>query len=131
MVDMHNAMDNMMQQMKSMKLTGDADHDFALMMTRHHQGAIDMAKSEAVAGTDETMKQTAQKIISEQQKEVDQLNQFMQEHQPSGNSDFGQKAVRMMKPMNNSKMESSSLDAMFASMMIPHHQDAVKWHKNI
>lgn len=32
----------------------------------------------------------------------------------------------MMTPMSDIKMESSSLDAMFASMMIPHHQDAVK-----
>ena len=32
----------------------------------------------------------------------------------------------MMTPMSSIKMESGSLDAMFASMMIPHHQDAVK-----
>lgn len=32
----------------------------------------------------------------------------------------------MMTPMSDIKMEGGSLDAMFASMMIPHHQDAVK-----
>lgn len=46
---MHDAMDNSMQQMHSMKPSGDPDYDFAMMMKHHHQGAIDMAKVE-VAG---------------------------------------------------------------------------------
>lgn len=123
---MHDAMDNSMQQMHSMKPTGDADYDFAMMMKHHHQGAIDMAKSEVAGGTDEAMKAMAQKMIDEQQKEIAQFDQFMQGKQPAGNSDYGQKAMGMMTPMSDIKMESGSLDAMFASMMIPHHQDAVK-----
>lgn len=123
---MHDAMDNSMQQMHSMKPTGDADYDFAMMMKHHHQGAIDMAKSEVAGGTDETMKAMAQKMIDDQQKEITHFDQFMQGKQPTGNSDYGQKAMGMMTAMSDIKMESSSLDAMFASMMIPHHQDAVK-----
>ena len=123
---MHDAMDNNMQQMHSMKPTGDPDHDFAMMMKHHHQGAIEMAKSEVAGGTDETMKQMAQKMIDEQQKENAQFDRFMEGKQPTGNSDYGQKAMGMMTPMSDIKMESGSLDAMFASMMIPHHQDAVK-----
>ncbi len=123
---MHDAMDNSMQQMHSMKPTGDPDYDFAMMMKHHHQGAIDMAISEVAGGTDEEMKQMAQKMIDEQQKENAQFDQFMQGKQPTGNSDYGQRTMGMMTPMSDIKMESSSLDAMFASMMIPHHQDAVK-----
>ena len=123
---MHDAMDNSMQQMHSMKPTGDPDHDFAMMMKQHHQGAIDMAKAEIAGGTDEQLKQMAQKLIDEQQNENARFDQFMQGKQPTGKSDYGQKAMGMMTPMSDIKMESGSLDAMFASMMIPHHQDAVK-----
>lgn len=123
---MHDAMDNNMKQMHSMKPAGDPDYDFAAMMKLHHQGAIDMAKSEVAGGTDETMKAMAQKMIDDQQKENAQFNQFMQGKQPTGNSDYGQRSMGMMTPMSDIKMESRSWDAMFASMMIPHHQDAVK-----
>lgn len=123
---MHDAMDNSMQQMHKMKPTGDPDHDFAMMMKQHHQGAIDMAKAEIAGGTDDQLKQMSQKLIDEQQNENARFDQFMQGKQPTGNSDYGQKAMGMMTPMSDIKMESGSLDAMFASMMIPHHQDAVK-----
>lgn len=126
MMQMHDAMNNMMQQMQGMKSTGDADYDFAMMMKHHHQGAVDMAKVELAGGTDEQLKQMSQKLIDEQQKENAQFDQFMQGKQQSGSSDYGQKAMGMMTPMSNFKMEGSSLDAMFASMMIPLHQDAVK-----
>lgn len=126
MKTMHDAMNKSMQQMHNMKPTGDPDYDFALMMKHHHQGAVDMARAEVEGGTDEQLKQMAQKMIDEQQKEITQFNQYMQNKQPSGSSDYGQKAMGMMTPMSNIKMDGSRLDAMFASMMIPHHQDAVK-----
>lgn len=124
---MHNSMSGTMQQMKAMKLTGDADHDFAMMMKHHHQSAIDMAQSEIAGGTDVQMKQIAQEIIEEQQKEIATFDNFLQGNQPhAGGSEYGRKAMNMMTDMAEMNMESSSLDAMFASMMIPHHQDAVK-----
>ncbi|RYF85199.1 MAG: DUF305 domain-containing protein [Chitinophagaceae bacterium] len=126
MKNMHDAMDGSMQQMKSMSMSGDPDHDFAMMMKHHHQGAIDMAKAELAGGTDGKLKQMAQKMIDEQQKENAAFDSFLQSHKPAGNSEYGKKAMGMMTPMSDIKMESGSLDAMFASMMIPHHQDAVK-----
>lgn len=126
MQSMHNAMENMMQQMHSSQPTGDADYDFAMMMKHHHQSAIDMARIETDGGTDEQMKQIAQKILLEQQQENAQFDQFMQGKQPKGNSDFGQRAMGMMTPISNMPMENSSLDALFASMMITHHEDGVK-----
>lgn len=40
---MMKAMQSGMNQMMSMKMTGDPDHDFAMMMKMHHQGAVEMA----------------------------------------------------------------------------------------
>ena len=123
---MHDAMNNMMSQMQTMKTSGDPDYDFAMMMKHHHEGAIEMAKAEVAGGTDADLKQKAQKMIDDQRSEIAVFDKVLQGNPPSGNSDYGQKAMAMMTPMNEIKMESGSLDAMFASMMIPHHQDAVK-----
>ena len=125
MKHMHDAMNSMMQQMQGMKPSGNPDYDFAMMMKHHHEGAVEMARSEVAGGTDEALKQMAQKMINDQQSEIAVFNKLLQESPPAGNSDFGQRSMEMMTPMNEIKMESGSLDAMFASMMIPHHQDAV------
>jgi uncharacterized protein (DUF305 family) len=126
MMGLHQVMNDMMQQMKTMQPTGDADHDFAMMMKHHHQSAVDMAKIELASGADAQLKALAQKMIADQQREIDRFDDFIQKHQPSGNSDYGQKAKGMMTEMSQVNMQGGTVDAMFASMMIPHHQDAVK-----
>lgn len=126
MRDMHDAMDKMMHDMKTMEHSGDADYDYAMMMKRHHQGSIDMAKVQIDGGSDQQLKDLAEKMINEQQSEIEKLDRFIQQKKTQGRSDFGQKAMNMMTPMGNIKMDGSSLDAMFTSMMIPHHEDAVK-----
>ncbi|GBD49851.1 DUF305 domain-containing protein [Methylopila sp. Yamaguchi] len=63
------AMDKMMADMAA-PLTGDVDRDFVAMMTSHHQGAIDMAKSLLRHGGNERLKRLAQEIIVTQQQEI-------------------------------------------------------------
>ena len=124
---MHDAMSKMENDMKSMQPTGDADYDFAMMMKHHHQSAVDMANAEISGGKDTAMLSLATKMKADQQAEIAQLDSYIQSAgTPKGSSTYGQLAMGMMTPMSSIKMESSSLDAMFASMMIPHHQDAVK-----
>jgi uncharacterized protein (DUF305 family) len=50
--------------------TGDVDADFAALMIPHHQGAIDMARSELRYGHNEALRRMAQEIIVEQQQEI-------------------------------------------------------------
>jgi uncharacterized protein (DUF305 family) len=64
----------------SMKMTGNADRDFAMMMIPHHQGAIDMAKAELQHGDDPELKKMAQKIIDDQQKEIAELKAWLAKH---------------------------------------------------
>lgn len=125
MRDLHDAMDKMMQDMKNMEHSGDADYDYATMMKRHHQGSIEMAKVQIDGGSDQQLKDLSEKMINEQQSEIEKLDSFIQKNKPVGNSGYGQKAMDLMTPMGNIKMDGSSLDAMFVSMIIPHHQDAV------
>ena len=75
--DMHSSMMGMMKNMESMKMTGDADRDFAMMMKMHHQGAIDMAQMELKSGRDAKMQAMAKRIIEAQQKEIKEFDAWL------------------------------------------------------
>lgn len=67
---MMDTMHAMMDRMMALTMTMDPDVDFAKMMVMHHQGAIDMANVEVQSGTSDTLKRFAQKVIIDQQKEI-------------------------------------------------------------
>ena len=75
--DMRGSMMGMMKGMESMKMSGDTDRDFAMMMKMHHQGAIDMAQMELKNGKDPKMKKMAKRIIEAQQKEIKEFDQWL------------------------------------------------------
>lgn len=74
---MHEAHEKMMQAMQ-MEMTGDPDHDFAMMMIPHHQGAIDMARVELEYGKDPEMRALAERIIADQEKEIAEMQAWME-----------------------------------------------------
>ena len=78
---MKKSMESMHQQMGSMQMTGDADHDFAMMMRMHHQGAIKMAEAELANGKDAQMRKMAKHIIEAQRKEIAQLDRWLKKHE--------------------------------------------------
>lgn len=150
--DLHQAMSKMMQKMKSMKMSGNADHDFAMMMAEHHQGSIDAAEIVSKSGKDAKIKTIAKKILDIQLQEQKQLRA----HKPSGDdhsaharkesakvknessdahasgfsSDIKQTMSEMETSMNSMKM-SGNIDHDFATMMIPHHQSAIDMSESI
>ncbi|UVW30505.1 DUF305 domain-containing protein [Massilia sp. H6] len=81
--EMMKTMQDMHQKMSTMSMTGDHDHDFAMMMRSHHQAGIDMAKAQLKNGKDPQMQQMAKKIIADQTKEIQKLDQWMAKHHPS------------------------------------------------
>jgi uncharacterized protein (DUF305 family) len=63
-----------------MEATGtEFDLAFVEMMAAHHQGAIDMAKTELKDGSLPTVTRLAEQIIDTQQDEIDQLHQWKTE----------------------------------------------------
>lgn len=57
--------------------TGNQDRDFARMMIAHHQGAIDMARAQLARGRDPGLRRMAGEIIAAQQREIAELNAFL------------------------------------------------------
>lgn len=70
---MHMCMDKMNRNMDGMKMTGDTDRDFAMMMAEHHQGAIQMAQIEVKHGKNSELKSMAKMMIEAQMKERTKL----------------------------------------------------------
>ncbi len=125
--DLHDAMDQMMIGMKQDKYSGDADYDFAIMMKRHHQGAMDMAKCVIDNGENTQIREYAKKMIDDQLGDVQKFDRYIQDHtKAKGNSDFWKKSLDMMTAVNDMKPEGKTLNETFALIMIPHHQDAIK-----
>jgi uncharacterized protein (DUF305 family) len=80
MQDMDIAMKKMDHDMANAPMNGNADHDFVTMMIPHHQGAVDMAKGELKYGKDPAMRKFAEKIIKDQQAEIDMMNEWLKKH---------------------------------------------------
>ena len=76
-MDMQAMMKGNNDQMSGMKMTGNVDVDFAMMMRIHHQGAIDMAQVELRDGKAPEMRKMAKDIIAAQKKEIAQLDRFL------------------------------------------------------
>ena len=70
---------SMMRMMQGMPpYTGDADIDFNKQMRVHHLAAVDMAEAQLANGRNAETKALAQKIITEQKKEIAQIDAWLQ-----------------------------------------------------
>lgn len=130
---MHRHMRDM-QEMRP-QMTGDPDFDFATMMTRHHQGAIQMSEEQVARGTDNQLKDIANRIIKTNTEEIQKLQNFTNTHKPTTGDTAT--TMRMMQPMRkmmggmgqgrmgmgmDMDMDTTNVDRNFATMMIRHHQ---------
>jgi uncharacterized protein (DUF305 family) len=81
--ELHGHMKKASAEMRSMRMTGDVDHDFAMAMKRHHEHGIEMAQIVLRDGKDPQVKQFAQKVVTQQQSEVAELEKWLQAHAPA------------------------------------------------
>ena len=73
------SMDKMHMAMGAVARSGNSDVDFVRLMLPHHQGAIDMAKTELLYGKDAQMRRLAQEIITDQQLEIELMQHWLQQ----------------------------------------------------
>jgi len=59
-----------------MKMTGDVDKDFAMMMSMHHQQAIEMVDVLVKSGRNPELKAMALKMKAAQQEEIKQMAKY-------------------------------------------------------
>lgn len=78
--ELHETMQKGADELHSMPMTGDLDHDFVWAMKKHHQDAIDMARVLLKYGKAPRTRQLAQKIIDSRTKEIAELDEWMAKH---------------------------------------------------
>ena len=78
-VELIAGMDRMHAAMGSVERSGDSDVDFVRLMLPHHQGAIDMAKTQLLYGKDPQMRRLAQEIITDQQSEIELMQLWLKQ----------------------------------------------------
>jgi Cu/Ag efflux protein CusF len=66
----------MTSRFKDTKLAGDPDKDFATLLIAHHEDLIFLAKTQLEYGGDRQMRQLAQKILDEQQKQIAEVKEW-------------------------------------------------------
>jgi len=125
---MDKHMSNMMNKMKEMKMSGNTDVDFVNMMIMHHEGAINMAKTEIESGKDDKIKSMAGNIIKDQQKEIEKMQTWLGKNKDkkSTSGDNSKKLMESMNSMMDPAMKmTGDADKDFVAMMISHHKGAI------
>ena len=75
--ELEKSMSEMKTAMSGIKMTGNMDKDYAMMMTSHHESAVSMFKMELKNGMNAQLKQLAQKGISDQTKEINEFKSWL------------------------------------------------------
>ena len=99
---MKASMTGMMQNLPA--AVADADMNFNMLMTVHHQSAVDMAQAELAHGKDTKLKEMAQKMVDAQQQEIQQLKDW---HTKNG-AKMKASAVGYECPMNDGGRSSAA-----------------------
>lgn len=110
------------------------DQRFLDQMTVHHQGAVMSAQMMVADSARPELRDLAQRIITGQQREIDQMRAWRQEWYGSastaslpGMMSGGMTSGAMMSRDQMRQMMGASIDfdRMFLQMMIPHHEAAI------
>lgn len=114
------------------------DLQFIDTMSRHHQGALDMAKMAIAKTANPELKKFAQKIIDDQTKEIGQLKEWRDKWYAGKPMAMNMEMPGMMdsmKMMSGGEMKhlqgasGKDFDVDFLGMMTPHHESAIKMAK--
>lgn len=125
--------------MKSSPSAAKAEYDqqFLDTMSAHHQSAMDMAKLVDQRAAHDELKQMAKKMIEDQQKEIQQLQDWKKQWYADKGDAVNTQMPGMKESMRDMPMmdrlaasKGEQFDAMFLDMMSKHHAGAIKMAKD-
>lgn len=119
-----------MMQKDTVKLHGDPDYDFAIIMKIHHRHGIAIADEEVKNGSDTAMRSFAGKIKENQENELKELEEYISKNSPTVNDEAFLKEIKanMQKAkdeMNKNSSMSGNFDRDFTSLMALHHKHGI------
>lgn len=116
-----------MMQKDTVKLHGDPDYDFAVVMKIHHRHGIAMAHEEVKYGSDTAMRSFARKIKENQENELKDLEEFISKNSPTNNDvnflkEMKSNMQKAKDEMSQNTSMSGNFDRDFSSLMALHHK---------
>lgn len=109
------------------------DRAFIDAMVPHHRSAIEMAKMAQKSGlSSPALNSIALNIIDSQQQEIDRMLQWRKEWygsrsiDPNAGQELGMSSAEMGMDHTMSDLKGTKVDGMFATMMIAHHEGAIR-----
>jgi uncharacterized protein (DUF305 family) len=101
---------------------------FLDQMIQHHRSGVDMANLVSTHSERPELKSLAEKIISAQSKEIEEMSQWLEGYQAKAqqmpNKRAHQKMTMQMEKL--AKAKNKNFDEMFLDMMIQHHAGALR-----
>lgn len=133
MMGMMMAQDEVMQSMMSGEVLGDPAEPFDLrfldQMVPHHQMAVHSAQMMIANSERPELRDLAQRIISAQQTEIDQMSQWraawFPDAAPASSMTMMGGQGGMMGGQGGMMGDQAQMDRLFLDMMIPHHEAAI------
>lgn len=125
-------MKGMLDRMKAVNMTGDFDVDFANMMIEHHQGGIDMSQQYLQQSKNDSIASMARAIISDQNKEIEELKDFIKTYKGSGMKHGEGELTKSMQEMEQHMpmmSHTGDADKDFAINMSSHHEQGISMAK--
>jgi uncharacterized protein (DUF305 family) len=121
------------QQLDTVRRIGCWDEDFARLMAIHHTGAQRLAAVEVSQGRDSTLRALAQHVLKGHERDNDVLTLALARQPPSGQEyrpgnvkdPFVRRIAAALAPLRQLPPTSGPIDADFATLMQVHHQSGV------
>jgi uncharacterized protein (DUF305 family) len=129
------ALDNMMRDLHSHKITGNPDYDFSMLMIKHHRGAINISSAYLTYTKDEEIKKIANDIIGKSRTEINELNNWHNVYKDTietiaGDNYRGRINYNMAEMMKHAELiRNSDPDMDYVLAILPHCQDAIEMAK--
>lgn len=116
-----------MMQKDTVKLHGDPDYDFAIIMKIHHRHGIAIADEEVKYGSDTAMRSLARNIKETQENELKELEEFLSNSSPTLNdgaflNELKSNMQKAKDEINKNSSMSGNFDKDFSSLMALHHK---------
>jgi len=130
--DYGKAMEKMDDEMQLMLSINNVDVAFARVMLGHHRGAVDLTRLQQRYGSNPSLRQLADTILSTEQDEIDALRKWMASHPDTRSPDPStiqiresyHYAIAAMNERIRTAIASPKPDLIFAQTMLAHHRGA-------
>lgn len=129
--EIHQAISEMMKEMRKVPMSGDPDVDFARLQIEHHEGVIEMANIELEYGHEPEVKELAEKTKMANKASKERLETFLESHgdpEPVTAAEYKMFWKEMEEAMVKMELgfeaapDTEDPDLDFSELIIRHHQ---------